>query len=156
MKRSYYGSNDMTKFGHLASRLNPDGSALNRYIDICNLLLWLPSTLWCISIQVIDHAHFQEKPAFRKGCILMLVHVPLLPCSTSWDVCEYIKSTHWHWRGMREQGMVKSNLVTFPWVMTLPSENAYRVHANGMVSRFPSRFPLIAMFDASATEVLSM
>lgn len=27
---------DMTKFGDLAYRVNPDGSALNRYIDICD------------------------------------------------------------------------------------------------------------------------
>ena len=27
----------MTKFGDLAYKVNPDGSALDRYIDICNL-----------------------------------------------------------------------------------------------------------------------
>ena len=47
-ERCFYDSNDMTKFGDLAYRVNPDGSALGRYIDICNLFFKSNSLTWCI------------------------------------------------------------------------------------------------------------
>ena len=47
-KRCCYESNDMTKVGDLAYRVNLDGSALNRYVDICNLFFKSNSLTWCI------------------------------------------------------------------------------------------------------------
>ena len=38
----------MTKFGDWAYRVNPECSALDRYIDICNLFFKSNSLTWCI------------------------------------------------------------------------------------------------------------
>ena len=78
----------MTKFGDLAYRVNPECSAPDRYIYICNLFFKSTSRLCCIPmIMFIYHQEISTKEA----CYCY----PSLSLFISWAVCEYIQSTHW-------------------------------------------------------------
>ena len=57
---------------------------------------------------------------------------------------KYSLACHWlfYWPGMKEQGIMKSTVVTNMRTRTLPSHNACRVKVDGMGSRYRWRFPL--------------
>jgi len=123
-------------------------------MNTCQQLMHAYSSYLIISLHL--------KSTFGKTYLLSAISCIVIPCSTTWVACEYIQSTHWLATGYligqawKSRIMAKSSLMTNMRTRMLPSQNACRFKADGMGSRFRSRFPLLVMFKCLALVALSM
>src|SRR3954463_7239047 len=88
-----------------------------------------------------------EKLAFRKNAKLAVVPciiILLSPLGCLRVHSKYSLACHWlfYWPGMKYHDMKKNTSVKSMRARTLPSQNAYRVKADGMGPSYRRRFPL--------------
>ena len=88
-------------------------------------------------LQVVEHV-IALKTRFPQNDLLSAISCIVVPCSQNTGCLrvhsKYSLACQWlfYWPGMKEQDMMKNTSVTNMRARTLPSQNAYRVKADGM------------------------
>ena len=88
-------------------------------------------------LQVVEHV-IALKTSFLQNDLLSAISCIVVPCFENMGCLrvhsKYSLACNWlfYWPGMKEQGIMKSTLVTNMRARTLPSQNACRVKEDGM------------------------